>query len=81
MALLAKDGRFGFTRVPNGTSRYFMTVHGADSVTMVERARRHDVFLSRPHPATGAWAMQVNPSVLRSTPEALARVLTEAASG
>lgn len=81
MALLAQDGRFGFTRVPNGTSRYFMTVQGADPVAMVERARRHDVLLSRPHPATGVWAMQVNPSVLRSTPQALARALMDAASG
>lgn len=81
MALLAKDGRFGFSRVPNGTSRYYMTVQGADLVGMVERARRHDVFLSRPHPVTGTLGMQVNTSVLRSTPEALARVLMDAASG
>jgi threonine aldolase len=81
MALLANDGRFAFTRVPNGTSRYFMTVKGADPVAMVERARRQDVFLSSPNPVTGVMGMQVNASVLRSTPEALARVLMDAASG
>ena len=46
-----------------------------------EGARRHDVALPPPHPVTGALTMQVNPSVLRSTPEALARVLMDAASG
>lgn len=81
MALLVKDGRFEFTRVPNGTSRYYMTVRSPDPVAMVERARRHDVYLSRPHPVTGMSGMQVNTSVLRSTPEALARVLMDAASG
>ncbi len=81
MALLANDGRFTFTRVANGTSRYFMAVKGVDSVAMAERARRHDVALPAPHPASGVLAMQVNPSVLRSTPAALARVLVDAASG
>lgn len=81
MALLVKDSRFGFTRVPSGTSRYYMTVQRTDPVAMVERARRHDVFLSRPHPVTGTLGMQVNTSVLRSTPETLARVLIDAASG
>lgn len=81
MARLASDGRFAFTRVANGTSRYFMAVEGVDAVAMAERARRHDVALPPPHPVTGALTMQVNPSVLRSTPEALARVLMDAASG
>ncbi len=81
MALLAGDGRFTFTRVPQGTSRYFMAVKGVDAVAMAGRARAHGVLLPAPHPVNGALAMQVNPSVLRSTPEALARVLVAAASG
>lgn len=80
MALLAGDGRFTFTRVPNGTSRYFMTVKGADPAAMVAHARGRDVLMATPHPQTGTVAMQVNPSVLRSTPDALARVLMDAAS-
>ena len=81
MALLAKDARFSFTRVPNGTSRYFMAVQGVDRVAMAERARTHGVYLPPPHPVTGALSMQVNVSVLRSTPEVLAQVLLQAASG
>ncbi len=80
MALLAGDGRFTFTRVPNGTSRYFMTVKGADPAAMVAHARSRDVLMATPHPQTGTVGMQVNPSVLRSTPAALARVLMDAAS-
>jgi len=80
MALLAGDGRFAFTRVPHGTSRFFMTVKGADPAAMVAYARRHDVVMATPNPQTGTVGMQVNPSVLRSTPEALARVLMAAAS-
>ena len=81
MALLASDPRFTFTRVPNGTSRYFMAVKGVDVAAMVVRARRHQVFLSQPNPVKGMFAMQVNPSVLRSTPEALAKALMDAATG
>lgn len=81
MALLAGDGRFTFTRVPNGTSRFFMTVKGADPAAMVAQARRHDVVLASPNPATGVFTLQVNPSVLRSSAGALARVLADAASG
>ena len=80
MALLAGDGRLAFTRVPHGTSRFFMSVKGADPAAMVAYARRHDVVMATPNPQTGTVGMQVNPSVLRSTPEALARVLMAAAS-
>jgi threonine aldolase len=80
MALLEADGRFTFTRVPKGTSRCFMTVKGANPAAMVAQARRHDVLMAAPHPETGVVPMQVNPSVLRSSPEALARVLMDAAS-
>ena len=80
MKRLEADGRFAITRVPNGTSRWFMTVRGADPVAMVAHAQRHGVRLAAPNPVTGAMVMQVNPSVLRSTPEALARVLMDAAS-
>jgi threonine aldolase len=80
MKLLEADGRFTIRRVPNGTSRWSMTVRGADPAAMVAHALRHDVRLAAPHPATGEVVMQVNRSVLRSTPQALARVLMDAAS-
>jgi threonine aldolase len=75
MVLLSTDGRFTFTRPENGTSRFFMRVRDLDPVTLVERARQQGVDLARANPDTGMFAMQVNPSVLRATPEALARAL------
>jgi len=81
MVLLSADPRFTFARVPNGTSRFFMTVKSVPLATLIERAREHEVYLSQAHPISGAFAMQVNPSLLRRTPEALARVLIDAANG
>ncbi len=81
IALLAEDSRFTFKRVDNGTSRFFMAVSGIAPNVFAERVRKHDLFLSPPHPITGVFAMQVNPSLLRSTPSTLARILRDAAAG
>lgn len=81
MARLSATGRFTFTRVANGTCRFFMKVAGTDPRLLPERARRHGLYLANPHPETGVFTMQVNTSVLRSTPEALARALVDAAAG
>lgn len=78
LALLAKDSRFKSRKLPAGTSRYFLAVSG-DTQTFRERARQRGLLLSRPHPQTGEFAMQVNPSVLRSSAEAIAQGLIEAA--
>lgn len=78
MALLSADDRFTFIRPANGTSRFFMQVRDVDPVQLVARARQHGVDLAGANPATGVFTLQVNPSVLRSTPEALARALGRA---
>lgn len=76
MALLKKDGRFSFTRMPNGTCRFFMTVTDMDPDALVQRARQNGVFLANPDKETGRLTLQVNTSVLRSSPEALAQVFS-----
>lgn len=81
MALLANDDRFTFTRVANGTSRFHLAVRSLAPATFAERARKHEVYLPPAHPVTGLMALQVNPSLLRTTPEALARVLKNAVAG
>jgi threonine aldolase len=81
MAQLEATGRFRFTRVDKGTCRFFMKVADTDARRLPEAARRHQVYLANPHPDTGVFTMQVNTSVLRSTPEALARALLVAAAG
>jgi threonine aldolase len=78
IALLEPNRRLQVRRVPNGTSRFFLTLPDADPRAMMERAAKRDVLLPRPNPATGTFAMQVNPSVLRMAPEVLAEILDEA---
>lgn len=79
LALLKADRRFKVRKVPMGTSRFFLSVAGADAAAVRERARQHGVLLPRPNPETREFAMQVNPSVLRATPEAIAQGLLAAA--
>ena len=76
MALLENDGRFSFTRVPNGTCRFFMTVRDMDLDALVQRARRNGVILTNPDKQTGRFTLQVNTSVLRSSPEALSQMFS-----
>ncbi len=81
IALLEADGRFKARKLANGTSRFFLTVTGPAMGTLQQRARERGVVISRPHPGTGEIAMQVNPSILRMPPEALARLLVESLHG
>ena len=67
--------------VPNGTSRFFLKVSGVDPGVMIERAARRGVLLPSPGREADLFAMQVNPTILRSTPEALAQVFIDAAKG
>lgn len=78
IVLLKADRRYKVRKVPMGTSRFFLSVTGVDAAALRERARQHGVLLPRPYPDTGEFAMQVNPSVLRSTPEAIAQGLLAA---
>lgn len=79
LAQLKTDRRFKVRKVPMGTSRFFLSVAGVDAIAVRERAREHGVLLPRPNPDTGEFAMQVNPSMLRSTPETIAGGLLAAA--
>ena len=81
IALLSTDDRFKIERVVNGTSRFHLSITSVAPTRWVERVRKHAVYLPPPHPDTGAMAIQVNPSLLRTTPEALARILIDAADG
>ena len=68
--------------VPMGTSRFFLTVAGVDAMAFRDAARsRGGVWLPRPNPDTGEFFMQVNPTLLRKSPEAVAQALLSAAKG
>ncbi len=74
IALLQSDNRFKIEKVPNGTSRFLLSIFGVTADAYIERTLKYGVVLGSPHPATGLFQMQVNPTILRITPEKLARV-------
>ncbi|MGH8078607.1 MAG: beta-eliminating lyase-related protein, partial [Lysobacter sp.] len=81
IALLQADNRFKAEKVPNGTSRFFLTVSGIAPDMLAERALKRGVILPHAHPDTGAFSMQVNPTIMRTTPTALARILIDSMTG
>lgn len=81
IALLKPDRRIKVRKVPMGTSRFFLSVAGIDGMALRERAKGRGLRLPRPNPDTGEFAMQVNPSVLRASPEAIAQGLLAAVKG
>ncbi|MCF7222643.1 threonine aldolase family protein [Marilutibacter chinensis] len=78
IAMLESNRRLRFRKLPNGTSRFFLSVEGVAPQAVVTRAARRGVRLPWTNASTGEFAMQVNPTVLRMPPEALAEVFEEA---
>lgn len=81
IALLKPDRRIKVRKVPMGTSRFFLSVAGVDGMALRERARGRGLLLPRPNPDSGEFALQVNPSVLRASPEAIAQGLLASVKG
>lgn len=81
IALLQADPRFKIERIPGGTCRFFMTVSGIAPEAFAERAAKRAVIVPHAVPGTGTMPLQVNPTLLRMAPAALAKVLRESASG
>lgn len=78
---LQTDSRFSFRKIQNGTSRLFMKVNGVAGEAFVQRAQRHSVIVARPHPESGEYVLQINPSLLRRSADAIKQALIDAASG
>ena len=57
IALLQDDRMFSFEKLPNGTSRFFMSATGAAPELLRERLAGRGVVLSHGHPETGRFAM------------------------
>ena len=72
--LLLADRRFKIEKVPNGTSRFLLTVSGIAPEVFAEKLSKQDVMLPPPPPGVSTFQMQVNPTMLRTTPEKLSRV-------
>ena len=74
IALLQSDGRYEVRRVPNGTSRFFLAAPGVAPEQIAVGASKRGVILAQAQQHTGMFQMQVNPTILRTPPETLARI-------
>lgn len=74
---LQSDGRFSIRKVPNGTSRFYLSASGVAHEAFAERVRRHGIVFPRAHPDAGGFPMQVNATILRMPVAALVRVFIE----
>lgn len=81
IALLQEDGRFEARKLPNGTSRFLMTVSGVAPDALAERLLRRGVILPHAQAGSGVFALQVNPTILRTSPAALARIFIASMEG
>ena len=80
LALLQKDGRFTAQKVAGGTSQFLLTVPAAVRDQFANRLLTKGVVL--PHAsADGIFPMQVNPTLNRTNPAALARMFIESLEG
>ena len=81
MQRLQADPRFGFRKLENGTSRFMMRVDGVPHDVLRQGAAQRGVRLPGAPPGASEFAVQVNTSILRMSPERLARNLVDAANG
>ena len=78
IALLEADRRFRVRRVPEGTSRFFLGVTGIAPDVFSGRAASANVYLPQALPGTDEFPIDVNATILRMTPDALARIFIDA---
>jgi threonine aldolase len=78
---LQSDGRFSIRRAPNGTCRFYLLATGVAPDVFAERLREQGVVLSRGTTDAGEFPMQVNATLLRTSPTALARNFIQALTG
>lgn len=77
IALLESDGRFSVRKVANGTSRFFLSVSGVAPDVLAGRLSEKNILV--PGTGTATFPMQVNPTITRMAPEALARIFIDSA--
>lgn len=70
---LQASGRFTARKLADGTCKFFLSVSGIAPEVLSERAGQRGIVLPPPNPKTGELALQVNATLLRTTPDALAK--------
>ena len=81
IALLSPDQRVKVHRIPQGTSRFLLEVPGVAPELLAQRLLSRGVTFPHPQPNSGFFPMQVNPTILRSTPTALAQAILNSLTG
>ena len=72
IALLQADGRYTVRKVENGTSKFFLALPGIAPGILAERAMQKGIVLSAGPADAKEIGLQVNATILRRSPEALA---------
>jgi threonine aldolase len=81
ISLLEAQGRFRVRKVPEGTSRFYLSATGVPLGALAERAQARGIVLPWPGPDADAFPMQVNPTILRLPPEQIAQRLADSLEG
>ena len=74
--LLRAGGRYQVRKVENGTSKFFLSTAGLALEVLADRALKEDMVLPAGPPGAVELGLQVNATLLRRTPEALALAFT-----
>ncbi|MBY4599404.1 amino acid lyase [bacterium BD-1] len=73
IATLEASGRFTARKLENGTSLFLLQARGITPAALAERAQKHGVLLPRLPDEASEIPLQVNTSLLRKPPDAIAR--------
>lgn len=79
--LLHADGRFKVRRLANGTSKFYLAAPTLAAELLAARLSARGVLLAQWSSGAGEIPMQVNPTLLRESPEILARKFIESLDG
>jgi threonine aldolase len=77
--LLQAGGAFTVRRLPNGTSRFHLSAPGVDADRLRATLLARNIVLPWAPPGAAGFPIQVNPTILRTSPRELADVFHEAA--
>ncbi len=75
---LQADGRFTVRKLADGTSRFHLSAPGVDMETFAARLRTRGIVMPAVRAGATEFAMQVNPTLLRTSPQALAAAFNKA---
>ena len=81
LGLLQSDGRYTVRKVENGTSKFFLSLPGSAPETLAARALMKGVVLPAGPAGAQEIGLQVNATILRRTPEALAQTFIDLLQG